>query len=330
MKLVIQIPCFNEAESLASVLADIPTTIDGFSEVAVLVIDDGSTDDTALVARHCGVEWLIRHRTNRGLAAAFSSGLDAAIRLGADVIINLDADGQYPASEIQSLVRPILCGKADMVIGDRRPGDDPRFSTTKRWLQRVGSRLVSRWVHQTIPDAVSGFRAFTRDAAARLNVTTSFSYTLETIFQAAHLELGIVHVPIATRSTSRPSRLSSSTGMFVLRSAATIIKLQVVYRPLAFLLPASVILLVSGTIPIARFLYLALLGHSDGHIQSLVLGATLFLCGVVVTAIAVIAECLSLHRKLLHRTLTHLRQISPAWINPHKSSTMSLAELEQR
>ncbi len=308
MKLVIQIPCFNEAENLPQVLAELPTRVAGFDEVAVVVIDDGSTDDTALIAWQYGVDRLVRHSCNRGLAAAFSSGLDAALQLNADVIINLDADGQYPASEIPNLVAPLLVGKADMVIGDRQPGRNFQFSFSKRSLQRLGSWVVSRWVGYTIPDAVSGFRAFTRETAARLIVTTSFSYTLETIFQVRQFGLSLHSVPIQTRHTQRPSRLCKNIPKFVARSTMTILKLQVMYRPLAFLLPIAAILVLVGVAPIVRFLWLVLIGHSDGHVQSLVLGGVVFLSGLLVSAMAILAECQCLQRRLLERTLHHLRR----------------------
>jgi glycosyltransferase involved in cell wall biosynthesis len=254
------------------------------------------------------VEWLIRHRRNRGLAAAFSSGFEASLRLGADVIVNTDADGQYPASEISKLVAPILNSKADLVIGDRRPGENGSFPWYKRLLQRFGSWFVSRLAGERIPDAVSGFRAFSRDAAMRMNVLTNFSYTIETVLQAAHAGLAIESVPVETRITHRPSRLFSSLPQFLFRSALTILSLQVRYRPLAFFLPVSLGCLFLGVLPIGRFVYLYASGNGDGHVQSLVIGGVMFLTGVLLLGLAMLAHLCAVNRLLLERQQTDHRK----------------------
>ncbi|MEO9590580.1 glycosyltransferase family 2 protein [Rhodopirellula bahusiensis] len=309
MKLVIQIPCLNEAGQLPGTLLELPKQLSGFDEVIVLVIDDGSTDDTAAVAREHGVEWLIRHRRNRGLASAFTSGLEASLRLGADVIVNTDADGQYPASEIPKLVAPILLGKADLVIGDRRPGENKGFPLHKRFLQRVGSKLVSRLAGAEIPDAVSGFRALSRDAALQTSVLTSFSYTIETVLQSCHNGLSVVSVPISTRRTIRPSRLFRSLPQFLIRSGMTILSLQVRYRPLAFLVPSACVFFLAGCLPVARFLYLSGIGRGDGHVQSLVLGGVCLLASLLLLGLAVLAHLCAVNRSILER-MEYLRRKS--------------------
>jgi glycosyltransferase involved in cell wall biosynthesis len=303
MKLVIQIPCFNEAEQLPATLAELPKEVAGFEEVVVLVIDDGSTDQTSLVAREQGVEWLVRHRRNRGLAAAFATGLNAALNLGADVIVNTDADGQYLPAGIEKLVQPILEGKADLVIGDRRPDRNPNFPWHKRWLQRWGSRLVSWLAGDEIPDAVSGFRAFSREAALRMHVLTGFSYTIETVLEACHRGLAVHSVPIQIRSTSRPSRLFSSIPQFLWRSAIAMFTVQVRYRPHAVFLPIAAVLCGIGMLPMVRFVFLYMQGRGAGHVQSLVIGGALLLAGLLMFGLAVLAQLQSANRKLLEQLL---------------------------
>lgn len=308
MKLIIQIPCYNEEATLAQTLADLPTHIDGIDELETLVIDDGSTDATLMVAREAGVNHIIRHRRNRGLAAAFATGLDAALQVGADIIVNTDADNQYFGSDIPSLVKPILQSRADMVIGDRQPWMNPHFSLLKRILQRVGSRLVSRLASQAIPDAVSGFRAISRETAIKLHVVTSFSYTIETVLQASHKGVVIDSVPVRTNKTTRPSRLFTSIPQFLFKSTATIVRVYAMYHSLPLFVWISVSLMTVGAIPIVRFLWLYASGDGEGHVQSLILGGVLLLFGCITSGFAVIADLITFNRILNERLLEGQRK----------------------
>jgi len=308
LKLIIQIPCYNEEATLAQTLADLPTHIDGIDELETLIIDDGSTDATLMVAREAGVDHIIRHRRNRGLAAAFATGLDAALQAGADIIVNTDADNQYRGADIQQLIAPILADRADLVIGDRQTWICPHFSLSKRTLQRLGSRLVSRLAGQHIPDAVSGFRAISRETAIKLHVVTSFSYTIETVLQASQKGLAIESVPITTNDATRPSRLFKSISHFVFKSTATIVRVYVMYHSLAIFIWLSILLMVGGVIPIFRFLWLFANGDGDGHTQSLVIGGVLFLAGWFAVAFGVIAELLSGNWRLLGMVLERARR----------------------
>ena len=248
MKLIIQIPCYNEEGTLAETLADLPTRIDGIDRIETLVIDDGSTDGTLMVAREAGVDHIVRHRRNRGLAAAFATGIDAALEAGADIIVNTDADHQYRGRDIPRLVAPILLDRADMVIGDRQTWGSPHFSLFKRVLQRMGSRAVSHLAGQSIPDAVSGFRAFSRETAVKLHVVTSFSYTIETVMQASHRGLAIESIPIATNSATRPSRLFKSLPQFLFKSTATVVRVYFMYHSLTVFAWLSLFLVVGGAV----------------------------------------------------------------------------------
>jgi glycosyltransferase involved in cell wall biosynthesis len=309
MKLIIQISCYNEEGTLAQTLADLPTYIDGIDELETLVIDDGSTDATLLVAREAGVDHIVRHRRNRGLAAAFASGLDAALQAQADIIANTDADNQYCGRDIPRLIEPILADRADMVIGDRQTWRSPHFSLFKRILQRLGSRVVSRLAGQRIPDAVSGFRAISRETAIKLHVVTSFSYTLETVLQASHRGLAVESIPIETNKTTRPSRLFKSIPQFLFKSTATLVRVYVMYHSLAVFVWLSVFLMACGSIPIMRFLWLFANGDGDGHVQSLILGGVLFLTGCSAIAFSVVIELVSCNRHLLDRTLQAVRRL---------------------
>jgi glycosyltransferase involved in cell wall biosynthesis len=310
MKLVIQIPCLNEEGTLPATLADLPREVEGFDSVESLVIDDGSTDRTVEVARECGVDHIIRFHSHRGLALAFQAGLDAALKLGADVIVNTDADNQYKGSEIPRLVRPILHGEADMVVGSRDVRKNADFSRLKKFLQSWGSWVVRRASGTDIPDTTSGFRAYSREAALTVNVVSNFTYTLETIIQAGKSDLALGHVPIQTNRKTRDSRLYASIPGYLKRSIGTIFRIYVMYEPLpVFLWPAAITGLL-GVALFARFgwFYFTESG-ATGHVQSLIAGAVLIIFSVQLVLLAVIGELLRSNRVLTERTLQRVRKI---------------------
>jgi glycosyltransferase involved in cell wall biosynthesis len=308
-KLIIQIPCFNEADTLPETLARLPRSIPGIDTIEMLVIDDGSADDTAQVAARWGVQHVVRHRRNRGLAAAFQSGLDAALAAGADVIVNTDGDGQYAGEDIGKLVAPVLAGEADIVVGDRGVGANPHFSLFKRLLQRLGSRVVQWLARADITDAVSGFRAISRHAAQRINITTEFSYTTDMLIQAGRKKMKIISVPIGTNAVTRPSRLFKSIPQFIMRTLVTMVRAYATYNPLRTFITLGAIAALVGAVPILRFLWFWLQGTGDGHVQSLILGAALLLLGVLTGMMGLLADLIGANRKLLEANLTRLRQI---------------------
>ena len=308
MKLIIQIPCFNEAHTLPLVIAGLPRRVPGFDCVETLVVDDGSSDGTADVARFLGVDHVVRHRRNRGLARAFRTGLERCLRLGADVIVNTDGDNQYAGECVADLVAPILRGEADIVVGDRRTDAVQGFSWRKKLLQRAGSRIVARLSGLPLPDAVSGFRAFSREAALMVNIVTTFSYTTEMIIQAGHKGLCVVAVPIRTNPVLRKSRLFRSTRQFIERSATTMVRTYVMHNPLRSFLILGAILGTTGTVPILRFLWLWAAGRGSGHVQSLVLGGVLIVLAFVATLAGVLADLVGVNRALLELTLEAVRR----------------------
>lgn len=308
-KLIIQIPCFNEAENLPDTLVALPRRIPGVDQIEVLVIDDGSHDGTAEVARRFGVQHVVRHRRNRGLAAAFQSGLDAALAAGADIVVNTDADGQYEGADIAKLVAPIVAHEADIVIGDRGVADNAHFGPFKRLLQRMGSSVVRRLSRTEVTDAVSGFRAISRTAAQRITITTEFSYTTDMLIQAGRKRLKIVSVPIRTHAAVRPSRLFTSIPQFISRQLMTMARAYATYNPLRTFALIGAAVSVVGLLPILRFLYFWATGDGQGHIQSLVLGGSLLVLGVLTGLMGVLADLIGANRKLLEATLKHVRQL---------------------
>jgi len=309
MKLIIQIPCLNESETLGIAVGDLPREVPGFDKVEWLIIDDGSTDDTAEVARRLGVDHVIRHPVNRGLATAFMTGLDACLRLGADVIVNTDADNQYNAADIPALTSPILGGAADMVIGARPIDETEHFSWIKKRLQRLGSWAVRVASKTDVADAPSGFRAISRETAMRLNVFNAYTYTLETIIQAGVSNLRVMSVPIRTNADLRPSRLVKSISSYVRRSLVTILRIFVIYRPISFFALPGVVLTLIGAAAALRFLYYYFGGDGDGHVQSLVLGALCMILGAMSFMIALLADMISANRKLLEKIALRLQRV---------------------
>ena len=308
-KLIIQIPCLNEAETLPATLADLPRTIAGIDRIEWLVIDDGSDDATARVARAHGVDHVIRFRTHKGLAAAFMAGLDASVRLGADYIVNTDADNQYAGADVAALVQPLLDGAADIVIGDRNVATLQRMPVAKRWLQRIGSWVVRQVSNTGVPDATSGFRAYTREAALRQTVVSDFSYTLETIIQAGRKRMAIAHVPVTTNDSTRPSRLFDSVFTYIRKSAATIVRTYTLYEPLTVFTAAGLTLVAGGLGISLRFLYFYFNGAGSGHVQSLILAAVLLIVGFQVLLIGLLADVLSANRKLTEELLYRVRTL---------------------
>jgi glycosyltransferase involved in cell wall biosynthesis len=309
MKVIVQIPCFNEESTLGRVIAEIPRRIAGVDRVEVLVVDDGSTDGTAEVARRCGADHLIRHPRNQGLARAFRTGLDACLHLGADVVVNTDADNQYAGAAIPELIRPILEGRADVVVGDRGPGRVGHFSPAKRLLQTLGSFFVRRFSGTAIPDAVSGFRALSRAAALRINIVSSFSYTIEMLIQAGKHRMAVVSVPVPVNPPARASRLFRSVPQFLLQSVATTVRTYTMYKPLRVFTYLGGGLVVVGALPVARFLYFYAQGQGDGHVQSLVLGGVLLVFGFVSLLIGVVADLIAFNRVLLEMLLEKVRDL---------------------
>ena len=308
-KLIIQIPCFNEAEALPATVAALPKAIPGIDEIETLVIDDGSTDGTAEVARRHGVQHIVRHRRNRGLAAAFQSGLDTALAAGADIIVNTDADGQYRGEDIAVLVAPVVAGEADIVIGDRGVGRNEHFHPVKRQLQRLGSMVVRRLSRTKVTDAVSGFRAISRDAAQRITITTEFSYTTDMLIQSGRKRMAIASVPIRTNSTERPSRLFKSIPQFIANTMITILRAYATYNPLRTFALMGLLITLVGMIPILRFLWFWIAGDGAGHVQSLVLGGALLILGTLTVIMSLLADMIGTNRKLLETTLAHIRRL---------------------
>ncbi|MCD6116181.1 glycosyltransferase family 2 protein [bacterium] len=308
MKLIIQIPCYNEERTLPATIKAIPRKFDGIDIVELLVIDDGSTDRTVEKARELGVDHIVRLTSNRGLAVSFSAGLDSSLRFGADIIVNTDGDNQYRAEDIQKLIDPILAGSADMVVGDREVMQVEHFSFIKKLLQKLGSWVVRHISNTTVPDVTSGFRAFSREAALRMNVISQFTYTLDTIIQAGKKGIPIAHVSIRTNKPTRPSRLFKSIFAYINQSGATIARIYALYEPLKTFLYIGGFIFGVGFLVSMRFLYFFLTHQGEGHIQSLILSAVFMIVGFQVGMIGLLADIISANRRLIEEVLYRLKK----------------------
>jgi len=309
MKLIVQIPAYNEEQTITATLKDIPKKIDGITSVETLVIDDGSIDNTAEVARKAGATHIVQLKSHRGLSSAFVAGIDAALRLGADIIVNTDADNQYSGADIARLVTPIIKGTAEVVIGDREVANSPHMSAFKRTLQRLGSWAVGLASGLNIGDVTSGFRAFSRDAAMQINVFNPFTYTLETVIQAGNRNLGVQSVAIRTNAPTRPSRLYRGIGTYLRKSIATIFRIYTLYRPLKTFFLIGSILMLAGVILGGRFLIHFAQGERGGHIQSLILAAVFLITGFHTMLIALLADLIAVNRRLSEDVLIRLKRM---------------------
>ncbi len=299
MKLMIQIPCFNEAGTLVIALNDLPRQIDGIDMIEYLIINDGSTDDTVKVARDWGVHHVVNFKRNKGLAKGFMAGIDECLRQGADIIVNTDADNQYCGADVETIVRPILEGRADIVIGERPIDATEHFSLLKKKLQHLGSWVVRKASNTDIPDAPSGFRAYSREAALRLNIVNEYTYTLEQIVQAGRNKMAIMSVPVRTNEELRPSRLFGSMFGYVKKSMITIMRAYLMYKPLRFFAAVGSIPLMAGIVTGLRYLFFFFHGIGDGHVQSLLLAVTLILLGAMITIVGLQADVIAANRKML-------------------------------
>ncbi|MDD5578648.1 MAG: glycosyltransferase family 2 protein [Methylobacter sp.] len=309
MKLIVQIPCYNEEHTLPETIADIPRRIEGIDQVEFLIIDDGSTDRTVEVAKELGVDHIIINKKNLGLARSFRKGIEECLKLGADIIVNTDGDNQYYGGDIPKLVAPILQDKADIVVGDRQTSTISHFSPFKKLLQKFGSATVRKLSGTDVPDTVSGFRAFSREAAIRINIVSSFSYTIETIIQAGKKHMAIASVPVRTNAKTRESRLFKSIPAFIERQLSSMIRMYAMYQPLRFFMFISLILSIIGSVPVIRFLFFYFTADGQGHIQSLLLGSALLLMGFITFITALLADLINFNRQLLEMTLEQVRKM---------------------
>ncbi len=319
MKLIIQIPCLNEEATLPRTVRDLPGNIQGIDKIESLVIDDGSTDRTIETAKELGVDHIVKINKNKGLARAFTTGLDASIKLGADIIVNTDGDNQYRGKDIPELIKPILKGKADIVVGDRQIDRIEHFSFMKKILQRLGSWVVRRVSETNIKDTTSGFRAYSRDAALRMNIVSPYTYTLESIIQAGKKHLSITDVPVKTNKPMRKSRLFKSIPSYIQRQVVTIIRMYTMFQPLRVFFYTGFTLFSLGSIGVLRFLYYYFTSGGAGHIQSLVLSSVFIILGFILLMIGLVADIISFNRRLIEDTLYKVRTMELNLISGHKS-----------
>lgn len=330
MKLIIQIPCYNEAETLEVALNDLPKKLEGIDQIEYLIINDGSHDDTVEVAQNWGVHHVVNFKQNKGLAKGFVAGLDGCLKCGADIIVNTDADNQYCGDDIAVLIQPILDGEADMVIGERPIDDTEHFSYVKKKLQHFGSWVVRKASNTNIPDAPSGFRAFSRDAAMRINVVNDYTYTLETIVQAGREKIAIASVPIRTNAELRPSRLFKSIWGYVKKSVLTILRAYMMYKPLMCFTLLSIPSIAIGLGIGIRFLYFMSKGSGSGHIQSLILACTLIIVGFLTFMIGLVADVIAANRKILQDVQYHIKRMEyemPVFDNNEKDKKEGVSEI---
>ncbi len=308
MKLIIQIPCYNEEATIVKTLNDLPKSIPGIDTIEILIIDDGSKDRTVEVAQNWGVRNFVRFNQNKGLARAFEAGLEKSLELGADFIVNTDADNQYKGSDIARLVQPILDKKAEIVIGDRQIDKIQEFSWLKKRLQKLGSYVVRKVSQTKIPDTTSGFRAYSREAALHMNVISTFSYTLETIIEAGQKDIPIISIPIETNKTERPSRLFKSNSYYIRRSFATIVRIYTMYQPLRVFFYTGIVNLGLGLILSVRYLVFMIVGQGKGHIQSVIIAAVFLMVGFFLLMIGLLADVIAANRKILERMQYQLKR----------------------
>ena len=312
MKLIIQIPCLNEAQSLPATLRDLPRQIEGIDTIETLIVDDGSTDNTSEVARAHGVNHVVRLTKRKGLAQVFHTGLDACLKRGADVIVNTDADGQYKGEDIPRLVRPILEGKADVVIGNRDIDNAAHFSFIKKRLQRIGTWVVQQLSGTTVSDATTGFRAYNKEAALRLNIISEYTYTLESVIQAEHKLLAVENITITPNAVRRPSRLFKSIPEYIQRSIVTIIRVYSMYNPFKIFTTVGSGISFLGFLLGCRFLFYYLVGSGEGKIQSLILAAAFLIIGFQVLVIGIVSDLISANRRLIEDALLRVKKIELA------------------
>jgi glycosyltransferase involved in cell wall biosynthesis len=309
MKLIVQIPCFNEEKTLPLVLKTIPKRIKGIDEIEILIVDDGSSDKTSLIARKHGVHHIIRHTRNKGLALSFADGIHHSLLKGADIIVNTDADNQYPQKDIPRLIAPIMKGKAEIVIADRQTHKIAHFSPLKKLLQKIGSNMVKRFSGAQVPDAVSGFRAYSRHAALQLNIVTDFSYVIETIIQAQYKRLAVASIPVTTNPPTRSSRLFKNMFQHIRHSSATMIRIYTMYRPLTVFVIAGFSLSFLGAVVGVRFMYYVLMGQGNGHIQSLIFAAIFIMVGFQIFMSGLVADLIGINRKLEEAILNRMKRM---------------------